>query len=58
MFVVIATSPDLDTSRAVGPFRTEEKAGEVWHQLLAMGYNPETVKLQRLSDLDPASASE
>jgi hypothetical protein len=52
LYVVIATSPVMDVSRVVGPFRSIEKALDAGQTIETKGYNTEVVELENTSDID------
>lgn len=52
-YVVIGTHPDVDTSVAVGPFRSLEKAAAADAKLTAKGYVSETCTLYDVDELEP-----
>lgn len=58
MYAVIGTAPTVDTTTAVGPYQTVEKALAVSGELEALGYNAEIVPLLKLSDLEPVATWE
>jgi hypothetical protein len=51
MLIVIGTSPFHDTSVAVGPFRSEKKAGDAADELTSRGWNAETIPLSRITEI-------
>lgn len=50
--VVLGTSPFIDTSVAVGPFRSQERAQDAVLELEYKGYVTETVELVPASEID------
>jgi hypothetical protein len=52
MFIVIAQSPSVDTSQAVGAYRTMARAVEVSQDLDGRGYITEVCELLKLADID------
>lgn len=55
-YVVLGTSPALDVTVAVGPFRTEAKAREASDDLILKGYNVEVCQLWYVTDIDESPA--
>lgn len=55
-YVVLGTSPSVDVTAAVGPFRTEAKANEAGAELTAKGYNTEICQLWNVADVDLSPA--
>lgn len=52
-YVVIGTSPWVDTSVVAGPFRSPAAARVADDELTALGYNTEVVECLRVADLEP-----
>ena len=52
MYVAIGTSPFTDTSVAVGPFRSRDKADEAYGALTERGYVVEVCELLSIADIE------
>jgi len=57
-YVVVGTSPFVDTSVATGPYTSPERALQAATELDHLGYNTEVVPLHRVADLDPVTNDE
>jgi len=58
MYVVIGQAPNIDTSHAVGPFRSYATALAASQAMDRLGYNTEIAELFKLSDLREHDRSE
>jgi hypothetical protein len=58
MLVVLGTSPAVDVTVAVGPFRNERTARMAADELIAKGYTTEVCSLWTAADVDASPAWE
>jgi hypothetical protein len=56
MLVVLGTSPVVDVTIAVGPFRSETAARAAAEELISKGYTTETCPLWSVADVDASDA--
>lgn len=54
--IVLGTSPVLDVTVAVGPFRSEATARAAADELISKGYNTEVCPLVSVENVDTSSA--
>ncbi len=58
LVVVIGTSPAMDVSVAVGPFRSQVKAREAFVELEHKGYVAEICPLRKIDEIEVSEAWE
>ncbi len=56
MYAVIGTAPTVDTTVAVGPFRSLDRVRDAENDLIAKGYNVETVSLFAVDEVESVSS--